>query len=365
MPARRWWIMAVVVLAAVVWIVSGVLTREPPAPERAAEREPMAVEVEQRMARPIERVLVLQGEVEPDQLVVVRAETAGQVAEWHVPRGARVEAEEEIARLRMDDREAQRQRAIAQLRRAESEFEAIRGLVERDFATPQERAAREAELEAARAELEAVEVDIANTRIRSPIDGVVDRRVSERGDFLSIGDPVAEIVDNDPLIAVVRVPQHQVHRVRSGQPARVRFLGGEEAEGEVTFVGALADPATRTFRMEVTLPNPDWALPAGISAEVTVPTDEVMAHAISPAHVTLGPDGRVGAMVVDDNDVARFFPVEAVRATTDAIWFTGLPEEVRLITVGQGFISPGERVAPRERDHPLGEAVLPWRGEAP
>lgn len=356
---RRWAIMGLIVMTAAAWVLSGVMTREAPQPDRTVEREPMTVAVEERSAKPVARVVVLQGQVEPDEQVIVRAETAGQVARWAVERGARVESDQLLTELRMDDREAQRQRAIAQVRRAEGELEAVQGLIARDFATERERDAREAELEAARAELEAVETDIANTRIRSPIAGVVESRLAERGDYLNVGEPVAEIVDNDPLRAVVQVPQHQISRLQSGQEARVRFLSGEQVDGEVAFVSNLADVTTRTFRMEVTVPNPEWALPAGISAEVTVPTEEVLAHAISPAHVTLGPDGRIGVMAADKDNRARFHPVDPVRATQDGIWFTGLPESLRLITVGQGFISPGERITPKVRGSLGDTAVAP------
>ncbi|WP_290648144.1 efflux RND transporter periplasmic adaptor subunit [Aquisalimonas sp.] len=339
-----------IILVATVWIASGVATREAPESPAAGERGPMTVAVRGSTAEPVERVLVLQGQVEPEQRVTVRAETAGQVAEWHVPRGASVDADTELLRLRMDDREARRRQAIAQLRGRESEYAAKRELFEDGYATRLELEAEEAQVEAARAELEAIELDIRNTRIHSPISGVVNVREAERGDYVGVGEAVAEIVDNDPLLAVVQVPQHQIGRVRIGQRARIRFLDGRAAEGEVRFAATVAEPATRTFRVEIEVPNPERDFPSGISTGVEIPTDEVPAHKVSPALIGLDESGQVGVKTVEEGHRVAFHPVEVVRTARDGVWVTGLPERARIITVGQGFVTTGERVRAVEQD---------------
>lgn len=346
----RWLAAAGILLLAIVWIVSGVVMREDePAPE-PREAQPMTVAVVWQEAVPVERILNLQGRVDPDQRVRVRAETAGQVADWAVDRGAEVSTDDLLARLRMDDREARLRQAIARERGAESDYEATRRLHDQGHASRTELEAREAEREAARAEREAVELDIRNTQVRAPLAGIVHQRLAERGDFVGRGDPVAEIVDNDPLVAVVQVPQHQIARVHTGLPARIRFLDGRRAEGEVRFVSRLAEPGTRTFRVEVEIPNPDGELPSGISAGVEIPTDSVPAHQLSPAVMALEDDGRIGVKTVDDEDRVVFHPVEVVRTGPDGVWVTGLPELARVITVGQGFVSAGERVRPQPQE---------------
>lgn len=337
-------------LLAVVWIASGVLTREPPAVEARRDTGPMTVAVETRRAEPVEQLLVLQGEVEPHQRIQVRAETAGQVDRWLVPLGAEVATGDVVARLRMDDREARKQEAVARLRDAQSERDATQRLVAQGAAPRIELDAREAAVAAARARLEAVELDIDNTSIRSPVEGIVNRRVAERGDFVSVGDPVAEVIDNVPLLGIVQVPQHQIARVEKGQSARVRFIDGREAEGRVTFVSSVAEPGTRTFRVEVEVANPDRELPSGISAGIEIPTREVVAHKVSPALVSLDDSGQIGVKTVDDDDRVEFHPVDVVRTATDGVWVTGLPANIRLITVGQGFVTAGQAVRPQPED---------------
>jgi multidrug efflux system membrane fusion protein len=130
------------------------------------------------------------------------------------------------------------------------------------------------------------------------------------------------------------------------QPAKVLFITGEERTGTVTFIGSSAASETRTFLAEIEVPNADGAIPAGISAEVIIPTGEVTAHFIAPSIVSLDTEGSLGVKTVDANDVVAFFPVEVVKAQIDGIWVTGLPDTVDVITVGQGFVNAGETVAP-------------------
>src|SRR5690606_36902816 len=122
---------------------------------------------------------------------------------------------------------------------------------DRNVGTEAEAQTRLAQLEAARAELRAIELEIGNTRLEAPIGGVVNRVIADIGSYVSLGGEILEIVDNDLLVAVVHVQQADIARVTNGMDARVRFIGGDERDGVIPFVSPLGDAATRTFRVEV------------------------------------------------------------------------------------------------------------------
>jgi membrane fusion protein, multidrug efflux system len=335
---------ATVALLLALWILSGVLTREAPQIERRAEAQPMTVAVTRSAAQIVERLLTLQGEVQADQRVTVRGETAGRIAALPVELGQRVDAGEVIARISMDDREARLRRAEAAVAGRETDYRAAQQLAREGFQAQLRVETALAELEAARAELESVRLDIANTSIRAPIAGVVNHRFAEVGDFVGRADPVAEVLENHPLRAVVQVPQHNVHRVQVGGPAHVSFVDGSEHTGTVRYISARADTTTRTFRVEITVPNEDRALPSGVSVQVRIPVEQVMAQRISPALIGLDERGRLGVKTVDGDDRVAFHAVDVVRADADGVWVTGLPEDARIITIGQGFVNAGEPV---------------------
>ncbi|MGY6710153.1 MAG: efflux RND transporter periplasmic adaptor subunit [Rhizobiaceae bacterium] len=331
----------------VVWIGSGILTREPIAPPQRAEPRIPTVAASWSDAEEIVRELVLYGDVEPAQVAMLRARTDGIVEEV-VSQGTRVESGDVLAQLSSDDREARLARAEAQLATAERDFRAAEQLAERGVGPEAEAQARRSQLEAARAELRAIELEIGNTTLRAPISGTVNQIVAETGAYVSQGGEVLEIVDNDPLVAVVHVQQAQIPNVREGASARVKFIGGEEKEGSIRFVSPIADAATRTFRVEIEIENPDRELPAGLSAEVTIPFQSVPAHRVSAALGRLDEQGRIGLHILDEEDRIQFAPIEIIRARADGVWVTGLPERARIVTISQGTLRPGQEVDVQE-----------------
>lgn len=338
--------LAIVALIAL-WIGSGMITREEPAgPDRAELPQP-TVAASWSTAEPVVRELVLYGDVEPVQLSLLRARVGGVVEEI-ATQGARVEAGDTLGQLSTDDRAARLARAEAQLSAAQRDYDAARQLAEREIGSEAEAQTRLAQLQAARAEMRAIELEIANTTLQAPIGGTISRIIADIGAFVSPGGEVLEIVDNDPLIAVVNVQQSQIANLRTGMPARVRFIGGDTRDGAVRFISPIADAPTRTFRVEVEIANPEGALPAGLSAEVSIPFATVPAHRVSAALGRLGEDGRIGIHIVDDENTIRFAPIEVVRARADGLWVAGLPDEARIVTISQGSLSPGQTVNVRE-----------------
>ncbi len=338
---------AIIVLI-VGWIGSGALTRDEVAPPAPPERKAPAVGAAWSEAQRIERILSLYGEVEPQQIAVVRARTSGIVEEVAVRRGAFVEAGDRLAQLSLDDRPARLARAEAELAAAQRDFDAAAELLERGTGTEAAERTARAQLEAARSALEAIEQELALTELTAPIAGIVNRIISDVGAVVTIGADVVEIIDNNPLIAVVQVPQYAIGRISVGGPARVSFTTENTREGVVRFVAPIADAATRTFRVEIEIDNPGRDLPSGLSVSVEIPTEEVLAHLVSPALATLDEAGNAGLQAVDEEGRVEFYPIEIVRAEARGVWVTGLPERVRLITIRQAPVSVGQQVAVRE-----------------
>lgn len=337
---------AIIVLLTV-WIGSGVIGRDNAAPTEREAPPPPSVAASWSEAAPVTREITLYGDVRPNQVVTLRARTDGIVEEMTTV-GAQLERGEVVGRLSTDDREARLTRAQARLTSAQRDYESALELVEGEFVSRSEVQARRAELEAARAELRAIEQEIANTTLRAPISGVVNRIVSDLGAYVGQGGEVLEIVDNDPLLAVVHVQQGAVSRLQPGMGARARFIGGEEREGRIRFIAPIADAATRTFRVEIEIPNREQALPSGLSAEVIIPTDTVDAHRVSAALIRLDEQGRTVLQTVDADDRIAFIPVQVVKARADGLWVTGLEDRARLVTISRGLLSPGQAVDVRE-----------------
>ncbi|MCX7564736.1 efflux RND transporter periplasmic adaptor subunit [Sulfitobacter sp. F26169L] len=346
--SRSTWIAALLVIAIVGWMGSGFIF--PSADEGdVTQREPLkpvAVAVTQSVAETVTQFYRAEGQALPDRDTMLRAETSGDIAEVLVKKGQDVEAGAVIARFDPTNNEADTNRAAEELARAQREFDNASKLLERGIATADRVAQARAALASARAQVTAAEQAAKALTITAPFAGRIETLDLDAGEFVQSGANVGRLVDISPLTVAIQVPQQSLTLLSVGQPANVNFIIGEKREGTVTFIGTSAASETRTFLAEVEVANDDFAIPAGISAEVVIPTGEAVAHFLAPSIVSLDAEGTLGIKTVNAENKVEFFPVKVVRAQIDGIWVTGLPEITDVITVGQGFVSAGEVVAP-------------------
>ena len=359
---RSKWVAGFLALLLVGWMGSGYIfpseTAEDDGTEAPASRA-IAVAVMPSQAQDVQLVLTAEGQSEPDRATNVQAEVGGQVVSVSVARGDLVDAGQELGRIDAETIEAQLLQAETQLEQANRDLNNAISLQERGVATEDRVSSARAAKAAADAAVTAAKEQLENTIIRAPFAGRLNDMTLNAGEFVDAGSVVAEVIDNDPLTVVIQVPQQALSRIEAGQTADVQFITGEQRQGVITFVGANADMQTRTFRVEVTVDNPDSVMPAGLSARIAIPTGQARGHFISPAILSLGTNGDLGIKTVLEDDTVAFSPVEIVRAQTDGVWVAGLSENAQIITIGQGFVSAGDVVDPRPADPEKTTGVTP------
>lgn len=346
---RSKWVAVLLGLLLIGWMGSGFILPSEDEDDTAqvAEPRPVTVAVIPSAAQDVQLVLTAEGQSLPDRATNVSAEADGQIVSVAVSRGDLVTAGQEIGRVDAETIEAQLLQAQTQLDQASRDLANAIALQARGVATEDRVSQARAAQAAAEAALTSVQEQLDNTVIRAPFAGRLNDLTLDEGEFVKSGDPVAEVLDNDPLTVVIQVPQVALSRLQTGQMADVRFITGETRSGQVRFIGSNADAQTRTFRVEVQVDNPESTMPAGLSARIAIPTGQARGHFISPAILSLGSNGDLGVKTVEEGDIVGFHTVSIVRAQTDGIWVTGLDETAQIITVGQGFVSEGDKVDPR------------------
>ncbi len=315
------------------------------APDAAAEAaRPFAVRVRDSVAAKRALQVVVRGRTEAVRAVDVRAEARGRVAAVAVAEGQRVAAGEVLVHLATEDRKARQAEMRALVRQRELEYEAARALSKKGFRAETQLAGAMAALDASRAALKRIEVEIEHLVIGAPFAGVVEARHVELGGFLDIGDPVARLVDIDPILLIGQVAERDIGKLQIGAVGRAELIDGSVVEGRVRFIATTAQRETRTFRVELEAPNPTHRLRDGITADIRFQAETVPAHFVSPALLTLDNQGRIGVRAVDAAGKVTFWPAEVIGDAADGVWLTGLPERLTLITVGQEFVRAGDKV---------------------
>ncbi len=337
---------------AIVWILSGIFfsgseknTNE--SSVRGASSTKVAeVRVKDIDAEPYANDIVVTGRTNASRTVEIKAKTKGQIEVILKEKGARVEANEVIAKIELSDREAKVVEAMQRFEQRQIEFDAAKSLEDKGFNSKATLTRSLADLETARAVLTKVVIAKENTKIKAPFKGVIYDQVIEVGDYVSVGDIMFTIVDMDPIELVVFVSECNISSIRLGHEASAEFYNGDTVMGNVSYIAPVADPATRTFRVEISTPNNDYSIKDGLTAKVKISVEAKMAHKISPSVLSLNDIGQIGVKIVNSMNIVQFLPVTILSDTADHMWILGLPNNVRLITVGQDFVSHGQTVRP-------------------
>ena len=337
-------------------------------------------------ARQIDSAVIMRGETEAARSVEVRAQTSGQVVSEPLRKGSYVTADQTLcqidvgtreaslaeanarlaeARARVPEAQARLDEAMARLDEAKINDNAASKLSEGGFASETRVASAQAAVRAAEAAVAAaksglqstgagiqsaeaaiasVKKDIDRLKITAPFEGLLETDSAELGSLMQPGALCATILQLDPMKLVGFVPETDVDRVEIGALAGARLSGGQEVQGRVTFLSRSADQTTRTFRVEIQVPNADLKIRDGQTAEIIVAADGAKAHLLPQSALTLNDDGDLGVRIVDDNSLAQFRALSLLRDTSEGVWVAGLPEVADVIVIGQEYVVDGVAV---------------------
>lgn len=313
------------------------------------EDEVQRVRVETFSAEDLPEVVRMRGRTEANAVVAARAEIGGVVKEVLVSKGDTVAEGDLLCRLDQGTRQARVASAEAQLEQARADLENNTALRERGVAPANTGRQFEVALLSAQASYDEALAELERTEIHAEAAGIVEAPLATVGSSLSAGTECATIIQLDPMVFIGSVPEARVGLLQPGEQAVVSTVTGEEVQGAVRYVAATANESTRTFTVEIEIPNPEATIRNGVTAEALVEVGSERAHLVPQSVLTLDVDGRMGVRTVEDNVVA-FHPVEIVRDTRDGAWVTGLPETAHVITLGQEYVETGQTVSASRSD---------------
>jgi membrane fusion protein (multidrug efflux system) len=285
--------------------------------------------------------------VEPNRIVTISAEVAGRI-EWIGPKeGTLVQAGDRLIQLNTDLLQTEFDRTQAQAKYDEAEFERKKGLVEGGAAPSRDLDEAATKLAVSKAQLEEVRARLARTRIVAPVAGVLNAVPVEIGEYVQPGTAVAEIVDTATVKVVVEVPERDVSFFSEGQNAEVLAdVKGRQTSvpGRITFISELADPQTRSTRMEIMLPNEDGRLRSGQIVQARL-TRQVLENVIMIPLLAVIPMEEGKSVYVVESSKAERREVEIEVIKDDRVQIkSGLEPGDQLIVAGHRFVAPGQSV---------------------
>lgn len=347
------WLRRIIPKAVIILVAIAVLTviTKLPQRERSAlptEAAPVNVTVVSVIAQPhLADTFNLPAVIEPNRIVIVSAEVEGRIDRIPLKEGDSVKSGDLLIRINADLIRPLFEIAQEQVKRDQIEFERMDNLV-KDNATPQrDLDDASTKLTISKANFDEVSARLERTSIYSPTAGQLNDIIVEEGEYVQVGTPVAEVVDNDTVKVVVDMPERDISFFSVGQKAEVFVnVKGHDTSmtGKISFISELADLQTRSTRMEISLDNKKRLLRSGKIVLVRL-TRQIIKDAIMIPLLAVIPMEDSKAVYVVNSEEAQRRQVELGVIKGDHVHIkSGLEPGDRLIIAGHRFVAPGQKV---------------------
>ena len=351
----------IVLVAAGAWVATGEFSAVGSQEAKAAEPGTVDVDASAPVVAPLRTVAAvvpvfadhareirIAGATSADKNAVLAARSDGIVEMLGVVQGDDIAADTLVLKLVGADVAASVATAQVALAQAVQQLDVGEKLYARGGLAELELTTRRSAKSAADAALQQAQSAEDRLLLKAPFAGTVDSVTVELGEWVQTGTPIATVLALDPIVVKAEVSERDVAFVSIGGKARVRLVSGAEMEGTIRHVAKQASVGTRTFVVEVALPNPDHRIGSGMTAEVRLFATPVPAVTVPRSVITISETGLIGLRVVGPDNLAQFAPVTLLDDTPAGMIVTGVPSGVRVIVAGQDLVRDGEPVTVTE-----------------
>jgi len=262
------------------------------------------------------------------------------------------EANKQMAKANLDKlekgaREEELETALGNVEQAEAALESARAQFEelKKGAGEEDILIVEANLKQAKAGLQQARKALADSVLKSPIDGIIAGVNYDTGEMAAPGTPAVNIVNLDKVYIRAQLTEGLINRVEKGQRLTARVLAYDKyfLEGTVEYISPVVDPRTQAFTVKILAENPDGRLRGGMFAELHIPVDDRKEALVLPLSTII--DLEDPHVFVLDNGKALKTPVETGIIYDDYVEIiNGLEQGQPVISAGHNNLNNGDPV---------------------
>jgi len=288
----------------------------------------------------------LPGVANPWISLKVAAEVKGKIDIKKIGEGTRVQKGDILAVIDKRDYQNNYDAAKASYETALTTKDRFTALSKKQFITQSQLDDAGANVKTSKAAMDTAKLNLSRCTIRSPMEGIVDRVYIERGEFLSVGDPVATILQIDRLKIQVGIPESDVAAVRklSTFDMTIDALGGQTYTGKYHYLFKTADSMARLYNLEIEVNNPGHKILPGMFARVSIVKNHDALGLAVPIYSLVTLNKQTGVFVEKEN-LVHFRPVTTGFLDGWKIQIpTGLFPGEKVVVVGHKIIEDGETV---------------------
>ena len=164
-------------------------------------------------------------------------------------------------------------------------------------------------------------------------------------DYVSPTVKLGEFLSREMIKVKFGVPARDFDEVRLSQKICVALAGKDfVCQPGISFISYVAEKISRIFTAEILLPNKSHILKSGQIVDVNVDVGSYEVHKIPQSSLSVDFEGNIGVKIIDENNIVRHAQVSIIEEDDDGYWVTGLPEQVKIITIGHHDVLDGFKV---------------------
>ncbi len=295
----------------------------------------------------LEERVRLVGSLRSPAAVDIVTELNGMLEELLFTEGEHVTEGQVLGRIRDDVVRARLREAEARFDLASANYVRGQDLLESDTISKSDFDRLISEYGIGEATRASAQAALRDTVIRAPFDGVVAERLANQGQYLSIGQPLTTLIQQDPLEAEFRVPERFLKEVRPGQSIELKTaaLGTDTFSGHVVFVSPRVDERSRTVLVKAKVPNPDGILKPGMFVNLDVVVQVRESALLIPEAAVHYRGGQPQVLALDEDDRAVIRHVKVGTRERERIEIVeGLMDGDRVVVEGHQKMGPGTKV---------------------
>lgn len=301
--------------------------------------------------------ITITGTAEPNQQVELHAMESGYVKKILKDIGETVRKGEVIAILDNPELYRELEKVKARLHAKQSAYDRLKGIFEKTPALTTTQSVEEAEADylAAKSEYDAVTDRISFLKIKAPFSGIITERFVDDGALVQNGissssaKPLVRVQEINPVRVSVPLPESDLASVKKGTEVDVYFpeLPGKSFKAKISRTASSLDPASKTMKVEIDIPNPDGMIKPGMYAKAKFTTGGREETLSLPVHALISHKDAYFVLMVQDKQVKQV-PLRKGLANKD--WFevldADISQESLIIIEGKGLVKPGQFVEP-------------------
>lgn len=275
------------------------------------------IKEEEKYAIPVETTTVIQGDVSSFYSTTATLEApleanvvtriSGLIESINVEEGDRVTKGQLLAIIDAKRQKYDLARSQAEVEIIEQELNRLKKMSNREFISADSMAKLEYNLQAAMAKRDLAALQVQESMVRSPIDGVIAKRFVKQGNMAKEFDELFYVVNQDELYGIVHLPEIQLNSLRLGQDAQLftNKQSDDSVHAKVLRISPIVDAQSGTFKVTLSVPNQDARLKAGMFTRVELRYDTHTNVITVPYNAVVNQDNQFALYVIDGENASR------------------------------------------------------------